>query len=235
MWFFFTQYGVGETGMRISALVYTISTFLSSISSPPQALGCFLASDVMEILWREVWNIWRPCSLSHVRCRQRSKQQIQPLWPVLDFSWIVIHFKMYYRIYQVWEKYGEKFIKYPCIYHPNDKILSYLFQISQSIHLIDIIIYYIYMYSIYQRRQRHPTPVLLPGKSHGRRSLVGCSPWGRWGSDTTERLHFHFTFMHWRRKWQPTPVFLPGESQGRGSLVGYRLWGHTQSDTTEAT
>ena len=30
----------------------------------------------------------------------------------------------------------------------------------------------------YQRRQRHPTPVLLPGKSHGRRSLVGCSPWG---------------------------------------------------------
>ena len=43
------------------------------------------------------------------------------------------------------------------------------------------------------RRQWHPTPVLLPGKSHGRRSLVGCSPWGRWGSDTTERLHFHFS------------------------------------------
>ena len=43
-----------------------------------------------------------------------------------------------------------------------------------------------------QRRQWHPTPVLLPGKSHGRRSLVGCSPWGREGSDTTERLHFHF-------------------------------------------
>ena len=30
-----------------------------------------------------------------------------------------------------------------------------------------------------QRRQWHPTPVLLPGKSHGRRRLVGCSPWGR--------------------------------------------------------
>ena len=28
-------------------------------------------------------------------------------------------------------------------------------------------------------RQWQPTPVLLPGKSHGRRSLVGCSPWGR--------------------------------------------------------
>ena len=44
-----------------------------------------------------------------------------------------------------------------------------------------------------RRRHRHPTPVLLPGKSHGRRSLVGCSPWGRKESDTTERLHFHFS------------------------------------------
>ena len=38
-----------------------------------------------------------------------------------------------------------------------------------------------------------PTPVLLPGKPHGRRSLVGCSSWGRWRSDTTERLRFHFS------------------------------------------
>ena len=44
-----------------------------------------------------------------------------------------------------------------------------------------------------QRRWWHPTPVLLPGKSHGWRSLVGCSPWGRKESDTTERLHFHFS------------------------------------------
>ena len=44
-----------------------------------------------------------------------------------------------------------------------------------------------------RRRQWHPTPVLLPGKPHGWRSLVGCSPWDRWGSDTTERLHFHFS------------------------------------------
>ena len=41
--------------------------------------------------------------------------------------------------------------------------------------------------------QWHPTPVLLPGKYHGWRSLEGCSPWGHWGSDTTERLHFHFS------------------------------------------
>ena len=44
-----------------------------------------------------------------------------------------------------------------------------------------------------RRRQWHPTPVLLPGKSHGRRSLVGCSPWGGEESGTTERLHFHFS------------------------------------------
>ena len=44
-----------------------------------------------------------------------------------------------------------------------------------------------------RRRQWHPTPVLLPGKSHGWRSLVGCSPWGRKESDTTEQLHFHFS------------------------------------------
>ena len=47
--------------------------------------------------------------------------------------------------------------------------------------------------AIIWRRQWHPTPVLLPGKSHGRRSLEGCSLWGLWESDTTERLHFHFS------------------------------------------
>ena len=46
-----------------------------------------------------------------------------------------------------------------------------------------------------RRRPWKPTPVLLPGKSHGWRSLEGCSPWGRWGSDTTEWLHFHFSLL----------------------------------------
>ena len=44
-----------------------------------------------------------------------------------------------------------------------------------------------------RRRQWHPTPALLPGKSHGLRRLVGCSPWSRKESDTTERIHFHFS------------------------------------------
>ena len=39
----------------------------------------------------------------------------------------------------------------------------------------------------------YPTPVLLPGKSHGWRGLVGCSPWGLEESDMTERPHFHFS------------------------------------------
>ena len=47
--------------------------------------------------------------------------------------------------------------------------------------------------SILDTQQWQPTPVLLPGKSHGWRSLVGYSPWGREESDTTEQLHFHFS------------------------------------------
>ena len=45
------------------------------------------------------------------------------------------------------------------------------------------------------RRKWQSTPVLLPGKSHGQRSLVGYSLWGHKESDTTERLHFHFHFL----------------------------------------
>ena len=44
-----------------------------------------------------------------------------------------------------------------------------------------------------RRRQWQPTLVLLPGKPHGWRNLVGCSPWGWEESDTTEWLHFHFS------------------------------------------
>ena len=86
-----------------------------------------------------------------------------------------------------------------------------------------------------RRRQWHPTPVLLPGKSHGRRSLIGCGSWGREESDSTERLHFHFSLSCIGEGNGNTPVFLPGESQGQRSLVGCRLWGRTESDTTEVT
>ena len=62
-------------------------------------------------------------------------------------------------------------------------------------HIIITLILWVLLFVIliFRRRRWHPTPVLLPGKSHGRRSLVGCSPWSRKEPDTTERLHFHFS------------------------------------------
>ena len=86
-----------------------------------------------------------------------------------------------------------------------------------------------------QRRQWHPTPVLLPGKSQDRGAwwvaVHGVAKsWTRL-SDFTFTFHFHAL----ERKWQPTPVVLPGESQGRGSLMACHLWGCTESDMTEAT
>ena len=47
------------------------------------------------------------------------------------------------------------------------------------------------MQEILWRRKWQPTPVLLPGKSHGWKNLVGYSPWGRKESDTMERLHLY--------------------------------------------
>ena len=100
------------------------------------------------------------------------------------------------------------------------------FQIGKGVHQSCILSPC--LFNFYAEVKWHSIPVLLPGKSHGQRNLVGCSPWGCKESDTTERLLSLFTFLHWRRKWQPTPVFLPGESQGLRSLVGCRLWGRTE-------
>ena len=86
----------------------------------------------------------------------------------------------------------------------------------------------------FQRRQWHPTPVLLPGKSHGCRSLVGSMGSLRVGLNWTTLLAL-FAFIHWRRKWQPTPAFLLGEFQGWGSLRGLLSMGSNRVRTTEAT
>ena len=80
-----------------------------------------------------------------------------------------------------------------------------------------------------------PLPVLLPGKSHGWRSCVGCSPWGHEELDTTEQLHFHFSLSCLGEGNGNPFQFLPGESQEQGRLVGCCLWGRTESDTTEVT
>ena len=92
---------------------------------------------------------------------------------------------------------------------------------------------------------RFPAPVLLPGKSHGRRSLVGCSPWGRLESDTTERLHFHFSLScigegngsvpSWRRNSSVLAWRIPGtgEPGGLPSMGSHRV-GHDWSDLAVA-
>ena len=65
-------------------------------------------------------------------------------------------------------------------------------------------------------RKWQPAPVLLPGKSHGRRSLVGYSPWGCKDSDMTEWLHFTFRTQpvdcrtHWILRPCSTRVTVPG-------------------------
>ena len=89
------------------------------------------------------------------------------------------------------------------------------------------------------RRQWHPTPVLLPGKSHGQRSLVGCRPWGHEESDTTEWLHFHFHFHVLEKEMATHSSVLAwripgmGEPGGPPSMGSHRV-GHDWSDLAAA-
>ena len=89
-----------------------------------------------------------------------------------------------------------------------------------------------------QRRQWRPTPVLLPGKPHGRRSLAGCSPWGPEEADTTERLHSHFFPALEKEMATHSRVLawrIPGteEPGGLPSMGSHRV-GHNWSDLAAA-
>jgi len=75
----------------------------------------------------------------------------------------------------------------------NSKLYCYSWSLGRNEYYSLIYLSFITHSRLSWRRHCRPTPVLLPGKSHGWRSLEGCSPWGRWGSDTTEQLHFHFS------------------------------------------
>ena len=86
-----------------------------------------------------------------------------------------------------------------------------------------------------QRRQWHLTSVLLPGKSRGQRSLEGFSPWGCWGSDTTERLHSHFSLLCiGEGNGNPLQCSCLENPRGGGGWWA-AVYGVAQSDTTEAT
>ena len=87
----------------------------------------------------------------------------------------------------------------------------------------------------HRRRRSHPTPVLLPGKSHGRSSLVGCSPWGHKESDTTERLHSHFS-LSCIGEGNGNPLQCSClESPRDGGAWWAAVYGVAESDTTEVT
>ena len=91
--------------------------------------------------------------------------------------------------------------------------------------------YYKWVLSFVRRRQWQPTPIILPGKSHGRRSLVGCSPWGRWELGMTERLPFHFSLSCiGKGNGNPLQCSWPGESQGWGAWWAV-VYGVAQSQT----
>ena len=88
------------------------------------------------------------------------------------------------------------------------------------------------LFSLMHWRQKwQPTPVFLPGKPHRQRSLVGCSPWGRQESDTTKRLHFHFSL--WcigERSGNPLQCSCLGNHRDGGAWWA-SVYGVTQSQT----
>jgi len=79
---------------------------------------------------------------------------------------------------------------------------------------------------LYRRRRWHPTLILLPGKSHGWRSPVGCmQSMGSQESDTTERLHFHFSLSHMETHSSVLAWRIPGtgEPGGLPSMGSHRV------------
>ena len=91
-----------------------------------------------------------------------------------------------------------------------------------------------------RRSQRQPTPVLLPGKSCGRRSLVGCSPWGRAKSrtrlsDFTFAFHFHALEKEICTQSSVLTWRIPGTAEPGGlPCMGSHRVGHDWSDLAAA-
>ena len=82
-----------------------------------------------------------------------------------------------------------------------------------------------------ERKQWHPTPVPLPRKSHGWRSLVGCSPWALEESDMTEWLHLLFP-LSWIGEGNGNPLRCSCLENPRDSGAWWAaIYGVTQSWT----
>ena len=93
-------------------------------------------------------------------------------------------------------------------------------------------VFYTVVVTIWQRRHWWPTPVLLPGKSHGRRSLVDCSPWCHWESDMTEHLHFQFSLSCIGEGNGKTPQCSCLENPRDGGAWWAPIYGVAQSQTS---
>ena len=123
----------------------------------------------------------------------------------------------------------------PCLLSPFSKIFIYLFLVALGLHHGAFLYLQLVGATLCRRRQWHPTPVLLPGKSHGRRNLVGCSPWGCEESETTEQLHFHFS-LSCIGEGNGNPLQCSClENPRDGGAWWAAVYGVTESDTTEAT
>ena len=98
-----------------------------------------------------------------------------------------------------------------------------------------LIFYFIYCSVYVRRRQWQPTPELLPGESHGRRSLVGCSPWRCEESDITFTFHFHVLKKYMATHSSTLAWKIPGteEPGGLPSMELHRI-GHNWSDLAAA-
>ena len=102
-------------------------------------------------------------------------------FPVLySRSFLVIYFQ-YSRVYMSGEGNGNPF-QYSCLENPMDggAWWAAVHGVAKSLHFTFT------FHFMHWRRKWQPTPVFLPGKSQGRRSLVGCHLWSRTESDTTE-------------------------------------------------
>ena len=98
-----------------------------------------------------------------------------------------------------------------------------------------MVIYILRSNHVRRRRWWHPTPVLLPGKSQGWRSLVGCSPWGHEESDTTEWLHFHALEQEMSTHSSVLAWRIPGTGESGGvPSMGLHRVGHDWSDLAAA-
>ena len=117
---------------------------------------------------------------------------IHPAW---HFSWCTLHRSEISRV----TIYSLNALNSQIWTRPLFHVLFYFFGpayrfLRRHVRWSDISIFFrIFQFVLIYTVKWQPTPVLLPGKSPGRRSLVGCSPWGCEESDTTERLHFHFS------------------------------------------